>query len=94
MNSCLNDIPVFLTQGLNSKKCFLCKELKHLSEYAPDHRKYQLKPDMNTCKVCKKCDFKRALVELSVVRFNFVEQKFEVIKFENKEKVIEWYENN
>lgn len=93
MNSCLNDIPVLLKQGVDSKKCFLCKELKHLSEYAPDNRKYQIKADLNTCKVCKKCDRERALNELSVTRLN-AEGKFEVIRFENKEKVIEWYENN
>ena len=93
MNSCLNDIPTTLTPGVDCKKCFLCKELKHLSEYDPDNRKYQLKPDLNTCKVCKVCDFNRALKELSVVRFNFETTKFEVINFENQEQVIEYYES-
>jgi hypothetical protein len=93
MNSCLNDIPVLLEMGVNSKKCFLCKELKHLAEYDPDNRKYQIKADLNTCKVCKKCDFERALNELSITQLNN-EGKFEVIQFENKEEVIKWYKLN
>jgi hypothetical protein len=91
--SCINDIPTHLEIGINSKKCFLCKELKYLSEYDPDNRKYQLKPDLHTCKVCKKCDLNRALEELSIVKYNFEESKFEVITFENKNQVIEYYGN-
>jgi hypothetical protein len=66
---------------------------KPLSEYDPDRRKYQLKPDMNTCKVCKICDYNRALDELSIVRYNYEIEKFEVIQFNSKEEVIEYYGN-
>jgi len=76
MKSCVNDLYEGKMIGVNSKKCFLCKELKLLSEYDPDNRKYQIKADLNTCKVCKKCDFERALNELSVTRLN-EEGKFE-----------------
>lgn len=91
MNSCLNDIPATLAIGVNSKKCFLCKELKHLSEYDPDNRKYQLKPDLNTCKVCKVCDLKRAIESLSVTRYNYEIEKFEVINFKDEEDVKRYY---
>ena len=92
--SCVNDIPTTLTIGVDGKKCFLCKELKHLSEYDPDNRKYQLKPDLHTCKVCKVCDLNRALEELSIVKYNFEESKFEVITFETQEDVKKFYSNN
>jgi hypothetical protein len=91
MNSCLNDIPAPLTIGVNSKKCFLCKVLKPLSEYDPDNRKYQLKPDMNTCKVCKVCELKRAIESLSIVRYNYEIEKFEVINFKDEEDVKRYY---
>lgn len=92
MSSCLNDIePVVIDTRV--KKCFLCKVPKPLSEYDPDRRKYQLKPDMNTCKVCKICDYNRALDELSIVRYNYETEKFEVIKFKDKEDVKTFYSN-
>lgn len=90
MNSCLNDIEPEVVD-MRVKKCFLCKVAKSLYEYDPDRRKYQLKPDMNTCKVCKICDYNRALNELSVVRYDYEIEKFEVIHFNNKDEVKQFY---
>ena len=76
------------------KKCFLCKELLPLEEFDVDNRKYQLKTDMGTCKVCRKCELERAIRDLSTVKFNYEINKFEVIKFENEDEVREYYTNN
>ena len=78
----------------DSKKCFSCKIEKPLSQFKPDKRKYQLKADKKTCKVCNSCEFDRASKDLSVVRFNFEIEKFEVIKFENKEQVLKYFKDN
>lgn len=74
------------------KKCFLCKELLPLEEFDVDNRKYQLKADMGTCKVCRKCELERAIRDLSTVKFNYETNKFEVIKFENEDEVREYYD--
>ncbi len=74
------------------KKCFLCKELLPLEEFDVDNRKYQLKADMGTCKVCRKCELERAIRDLSTVKFNYEINKFEVIKFENEDEVREYYD--
>lgn len=74
------------------KNCFLCKELLPLEEFDVDNRKYQLKADMGTCKVCKKCELERAIRDLSTVKFNYETNKFEVIKFENEDEVREYYD--
>jgi hypothetical protein len=76
------------------KNCFLCKELLSLEEFDVDNRKYQLKADMGTCKVCRKCELERAIRDLSTVKFNYETNKFEVIKFENEDEVREYYTNN
>jgi len=73
------------------KKCFRCKELLDLSEFDVDNRKYQLKADMGTCKVCKSCEIDRAIKDLSTVKFNYETNKFEVIKFENEDDVKRYY---
>jgi hypothetical protein len=73
------------------KKCFKCKELLALDKFNVDNRKYQLPADKGTCKVCIKCEIERTLNDLSTVKFNYEIDKFEVIKFENKEQVKQYY---
>lgn len=76
---------------MDSKKCFRCKIEKPLSEFDVDRMKYQLKNDKGTCKVCKDCEFQRALELLSVCRFNFETEKFEVIKFKDIKEVYVYF---
>jgi hypothetical protein len=76
------------------KNCFRCKELLPLSDFEVDNRKYQLKADMGTCKVCKKCELERALKDLSTVKYNYELEKFEVIKFNNEEEVYDFFYGN
>jgi hypothetical protein len=73
------------------KNCFLCKELLPLSDFKVDNRKYQLKADMGTCKVCKKCELERTLKDLSTVKYNYELEKFEVIKFNNEKEVYDFF---
>jgi len=74
------------------KKCFRCKLQKSLSAFDVDRRKYQLPSDLGTCKVCIKCNLERALKDLSTIKFNFEDNKFEVKKFENKEEAIKYFD--
>ena len=73
------------------KNCFRCKELLPLSDFKVDNRKYQLKADMGTCKVCKKCELERTLKDLSTVKYNYELEKFEVIKFNNEKEVYDFF---
>lgn len=83
----------FCLEKMKSKKCFRCKIEKSLDKFQEDKRKYQLPSDLATCKVCIECNIERALEDLSLVFFNFEENKFEVVKFEDKEEVIKYFEN-
>jgi ribosomal protein L24E len=88
-----------VNEGLNdgyikSKKCFLCKELKPLSEYDEDRMKYQLAPDMKTCKVCKECDYNRAMESMQVIRYNFEGNTFDVITFADDQELNKFFNKN
>lgn len=72
---------------MDSKKCFQCKKELLLSEFDIDRRKYQIKADKGRCKVCKECEYMNALRDMSVIRFNFDENKFIITKFETKKEV-------
>jgi len=43
--------------------------------------------------VCKACSFHNALDKLSVVRFDFEENKFKIINFNNKYEVLDFFDN-
>lgn len=72
------------------KKCFHCKIEKPLEEFNIDRRKYQLKADKGTCKVCNKCYREKSIKDKSVIFFNFETDKFEIIKFETEQEVINY----
>lgn len=74
-----------------TKKCFACKKELPLTYFAVDRRKYQLKSDKGTCKVCFDCEEERALKTLSLIRFNFQKNEFEIITFETKEDVYNYF---
>lgn len=76
---------------METKKCFTCKQELPLSDFDVDRRKYQLKADKGTCKVCKECEYKKALVDMSTIKFDFEINKFTIIKFESKEEVDKFF---
>jgi hypothetical protein len=73
------------------KKCFNCKELLTLDKFDVSRKSGLLKSDLGRCRVCIKCEIERTLNDLYTVKFNYEINKFEVIKFENKEEVIQYY---
>ena len=76
---------------MESKKCFTCKQELPLSDFDVDRRKYQLKSDKGTCKVCKECEYKRALEQMSTIKFNFDTNKFDIINFETVDEVNKFF---
>ncbi len=42
------------------------------------------------CMVCKKCCLHNAITKLQVVRYNFDESKFEIIKFKDANEAVEF----
>ena len=72
------------------KQCFDCRRMLPLNEYTENKRIYALKTDLGRNRVCKLCNFKRAVQELKIVRLN-EEGKFVIIEFENVGQVAEYF---
>lgn len=79
---------------MDKKICFACKQNLSLEDYCDSNMKYQLKSDLGKVRVCKVCNFKKAVENLKLVNYNFEDKKFEVITFDSKKDVIEWLVNN
>jgi hypothetical protein len=73
---------------METLKCFECKIEKPLSKYAPNRRKYQIKSNKDRCIICKKYVFHSSITKLYVVRYNFDENKFEIIKFKDANEAV------
>lgn len=78
---------------LDKKQCFKCKKYLNLNKFSLDRRKYQLPHDKGRCKVCIKCNKEDALINMSTIRFNFQENKFETIEFKSKNQINIFYKN-
>jgi formamidopyrimidine-DNA glycosylase len=61
-----------------------------LDQYTENKRIYALKTDLGRNRVCKLCNFKRAVQDLKIVRLN-EEGKFVIIEFENVGQVAEYF---
>ena len=72
------------------KKCFDCQRMLSLDQYTENKRIYALKTDLGRNRVCKLCNFKRAVQDLKIVRLN-EEGKFTIIEFENVGQVAEYF---
>jgi hypothetical protein len=72
------------------KKCFDCQRMLSLDQYTENKRIYALKTDLGRNRVCKLCNFKRAVQDLKIVRLN-EEGKFVIIEFENVGQVAEYF---
>lgn len=75
---------------METLKCFECKIEKPLSKYKTNKRKYQIKSSKGMCIICKKCCLHNAITKLQVVRYNFDESKFEIIKFKDANEAVEF----
>jgi hypothetical protein len=64
--------------------------MKPLSCFEPAV-KFVLKSDYGTCRVCRECEFLKALEDKSKVSFNIITEKFDVLKFENDMEVIKYF---
>ena len=76
---------------METKQCFTCKQELPLSDLDVDTRKYQLKADKGTCKVCKECEYEKALVDMSTIKVNFETNKFDIINFETVDEVNKFF---
>ena len=72
------------------KQCFDCRRMLPLDEYTENKRIYALKTDLGRNRVCKLCNFKRAVQDLKIVRLN-AEGKFYIIEFNNVGEVAEYF---
>ena len=75
----------------DTKQCFSCKQLLELNKFDIDRRKYQVKSDKGTCKVCIDCEYKKALENMSVIRFDFENDKFITIEFNSIDEVNKFF---
>jgi hypothetical protein len=76
---------------METKQCFTCKQELPLSEFDIDRKDYQVKADKGTCKVCKECEYKRAVEQMSTIKFNFGTNKFDIINFETVDEVNKFF---
>jgi hypothetical protein len=76
---------------METLRCFTCKLDKPLNKYKNNNRHYQIKAYKGKCVVCKLCSFQKALNDLSVVRYNFEEKGFNIIKFNDYAEVAEFF---
>jgi hypothetical protein len=72
---------------LDFKQCFSCKKELSLNKFPHDFRKYQRESDKGKCKVCINCEEDKALINLTVIRFNTDINKFHIISFNSKKEV-------
>jgi len=53
-----------------------------------------LKTDLGRNRVCKICNFERAVKNISLVQYNFEDKKFDNIKFDDIGQVAEYFTKN
>ena len=91
-NKSQKNVTVVKMMMMETLKCFTCKIDKPLEKFADNRRTYQTKSSKGKCLVCKLCSFQDALNTLGVVRFDFIDNAFKVIKFNSKHEVVDFFE--
>jgi len=89
----MKNVTVVKMMMMETLRCFTCKTEKPLSKYKDNKRHYQIKANKGKCIVCKLCSFQKALNELSVIRYNFEEKRFDIIRFKDYAEVAEFFKN-
>ena len=88
----MKNVTVVKMMMMETLKCFKCHIEKPLEKFKDNYRKYQLKSNKGKCIVCKLCSLQDALNTLSVVRYDYEENKFIVTAFQNKCEVVEFFD--
>jgi hypothetical protein len=65
-----------------------------LDNFTDNKRQYTLKTDLGKNRVCKICTFDRSVKSKSLVQYNFEENKFDNIKFDDIGQVAEYFTKN
>jgi hypothetical protein len=78
---------------METLKCFKCHIEKPLVKFKNNNRKYQLKAYKGKCIVCKLCSLQEALNTLSIVRYDYEDNKFKCTYFENQCDVLNFFQN-
>lgn len=76
------------------KQCFECRRMLPLDSFTENRRQYTLKTDLGKNRVCKICTFERSVKSKSLVQYNFDENKFDNIKFDDIGQVAEYFTKN
>jgi hypothetical protein len=79
---------------MQSKRCFECRQVKQLTEFSINRRKYCLPSDKGTNICCIECNINRAKRQMSAVQFNFDTNKYEIINFKTHKQIEKHYESN
>ncbi|CAB5218483.1 hypothetical protein UFOVP211_22 [uncultured Caudovirales phage] len=77
---------------MQTKRCFECRQIKQLTEFSINRRKYCLPSDKGTNICCIECNINRAKRQMSAVQFNFETNKYEIINFNNEQEIEKYYE--
>ncbi len=88
----MKNVTVVKKMKMETLRCFECGVDKPLKKFKDNTRKYQIKSAKGKCIVCKACSFHKALKTLSVVRYDFEEKNFKVIKFNNQYEVLDFFD--
>lgn len=76
------------------KQCFSCRRTLSLESFTENKRLYTLKTDLGRNRVCKICNFERSVKSKSLIQYNFEENKFDNIKFDDIGQVAEYFTKN
>jgi hypothetical protein len=76
------------------KQCFECRRMLDLDNFTDNKRQYTLKTDLGKNRVCKICTFERSVKNKSLVKYNFEDNKFYNIKFDDIGQVAEYFIKN
>ena len=79
---------------VKEKQCFSCRRTLPLESFTENKRHYTLKTDHGRNRVCKICTFERSVKSKSLVQYNFEENKFDNIKFDDIGQVAEYFTKN
>ena len=73
--------------------CFRCNKVKPADEFKNNHRGYQIKSRQGKVFSCNDCTIKWTTDNLTAVRYDFAENKWDIHRFSCGEEAIKFLEN-